>query len=199
MINKGIIGEQNASSGIVTLRAGRQGELMTSNVHGRFYEQVMRGNVFGASNQAATSTTAALATTFTGLAVANPSSSGKNLVMLRYTVGQVAAGAAGAVGLMVGSGAAAGSLTVYNRKVGASTSGSVTTASAGATIATPTLQAVFGNIGSLATTGYGLTPGLDVYLDGEIIVPPGFFIAGYTTAATTTALIQSMAWEEVPV
>ena len=156
------------------------------------------GHIFSITNQAATSTTAAFATTFTGLALANPSGSGVNLVLRRFTCAQVAAGAAGAVGIMGGSGAAAGSITPTSRYVGSATP-SKATGSAGATIATPTLIAAYGSVGSLATTGYGLEQDLVVELDGSIIVPPGFYVASYTTAATTSALIFGFVYEEVQI
>lgn len=156
------------------------------------------GAIFSITNQAATSTTAAFATTFTGLALANPSGSGVNLVLRRFTCAQVAAGVAGAVGIMGGSGAAAGSITPTSRYVG-SASPSKATGSAGATIATPTLIAAYGSVGSLATTGYGLEHDLLIELNGSIIVPPGFYVASYTTAATTSALIFGFVYEEVQI
>ena len=179
------------------VRQGGMGDLMVSELHGRYYEQSLRGRTFAVANQAAVSTTAALATTWTGLAISNPAGSGVNMALNLFTVAQTAAGVAGAVGIMTGSGAAAGSLTPRNRLVGGRPSQA--TASAGATIATPVLEHVFGNLGSLATTGYGLTPGLVVDLGGSLILPPGYFVASYTTAATTTALIFGFQWEEIPV
>jgi hypothetical protein len=154
------------------------------------------GNVFSVANQAVVSTTAGLATTFTGLAIANPSTSGVDLVLKRFCCTQTAAGVAGSIGLMGGVGVAAGSLTPINRSLG---SGIVSkaTASAGATISTPILIETYGCIGSVATTGYGLQPGIVVELEDSIIVPPGSFIASYTTAATTNALVFSLVWEEV--
>ncbi len=154
------------------------------------------GAVFSITNQAATSTTAAFATTFTGLSLANPASSGVNLILRRFTCVQVAAGVAGAVGIMRGAGASAGSITPAPMSVG-SAQVSKAVGSAGATIATPVLVAAYGQLGSVATTAYGLEPGLVVELDGSIIVPPGQFVASYTTAATTTALIFGFVWEEV--
>lgn len=179
------------------VRQGNQGELMVSELHGRYYEQALRGNMYRVANQAAVTTTAGLATTFTGLAISNPAGSGVNAVLSLFTVGQVAVGAAGAVGIMSGSGAAAGSLVPKNAIV-SGTTGKVT-ASAGATIATPVLDMVVGSLGSLATTGYGLQPGLAVDLGGSIIIPPGFYAASYTTIVTTTSLIFGFMWEEVPI
>ena len=150
------------------------------------------------SNQAAVTTTAALATTWTGLSIANPSTSGYNLVINRFTCSQFAVGAAAAVGIMCGSGASAGSLTPVNRILNGKAS--VAVASAGSTLGgTPVLYETFGEVGSLATTGYGLQSGIVADLKGSLIIPPGYFAASYTTIVTTSALIFGFVWEEVPV
>lgn len=178
-------------------RLGKMADQIVSELHGKYYEQAYRGNMFAVANQAAVTTTAALATTWTGLGISNPVGSGVNLVILRFTCSQFAVGAAAAVGLMTGSGQTAGSLTPRNRVVGGVAAKA--TASAGATIATPVLEEVYGSVGSLATTGYGLQNGIQADIAGSLIVPPGFFVASYTTIVTTTALIFGLLWEEVPV
>lgn len=199
VVGSGFSASSNLPTGLnIAPRLGTQGEMITSNLMGRFYESAARGTLFSVANQGAVTTTAALATTFTGLAIANPSTSGKNLVIRRFMCAQVAVGAASAVGIMVGSGAAAGSLTVRPAKVGQPLN-SVTTASAGATIATPVLERIYGQVGSLATTGYGLTPGLVVDVDGDLIIPPGYYAASYTTVATTTSLVFGFVWDEIAV
>lgn len=193
-------GAGNANSaGANPLRAGNLGDLIVSQLHGRKYEGAYRSNRFSVANQAAVTTTAALATTFTGLVVGNPASSPVNLVMEHFAAAQFAVGAAGAIGIMGGASTTVitGTLTVQNRKMGGSPGYGV--ASAGQTIGTPVLLDVFGSIGSLATTGYGVEPGIYVDMEGSLIVPPGFFVASYTTIVTTTALIFKMGWEEVPV
>jgi hypothetical protein len=197
VVGAGFNATSNLGQGPAGFRLGGQGDQITSNLMGRFYESAVRGTLFSVANQAAVSSTAGLATTFTGLAIANPSTSQKNLVIRRFMVAQAAAGVAGAVGIMVGSGAAAGSLTVRAAKVGGPIS--MTTASAGATIATPVLERVYGSIGSVATTGYGLMNGLVAEVDGDLIIPPGYYAASYTSAATTTALIFGFVWDEIPI
>lgn len=193
-----IAGVQNQSdASFFNARGGKQGEQLVSALHGKLYEQASRGNLFSVTNQAAVTTTAGLATTFTGLAIANPVGSGVNLVIRLFECAQFAAGAAGAVGVMVGAGAAAGSLTVRNAKVGGATS-PATTASAGATIATPVLERICGSVGSVATTGYGLTPSICYDFEGGLIIPPGFYCASFTSAVTTSALLFGFTWEEVP-
>lgn len=198
MYNEVIVGQQNTSDLFTTkARGGRQGDQIVSELHGRYYEQTFRENVFSVANQAAVTTTATLATTFTGLAVANPAGSGYNLVINKFTCAQFAVGAAAVVGISVGAGAAAGSLTIRNRKFGGR--GSIATASAGATIAAPILMVTAGSIGSVATTAYGLSQSIVVDLEGSLIIQPGFFVASDTSIATTTALIFSFCWEEVPI
>lgn len=178
------------------LRQGNLGDMIVSELHGRYYEQALRGNMYRIASQAAVTTTAALATTWTGLAISNPTGSGVNAVINLFTCAQSLAGVASAIGIMTGAGAAAGTLVPKNAIV-SGTTGKVT-ASAGATIATPVLDTIVGNIGSVATTGYGLTPGLVVDLGGSIIIPPGFFAATYTTLANAGCLF-SFQWEEVPI
>lgn len=203
-VMQGVVGAgfsltSNMPNGLpVAPRIGGQGDVMVSQLNGRRYESAVRGTLFSVCSQAAVTTSAGLATTFTGLAIANPTTSGKNLVILRFRCAQFAVGAAAAVGIMVGSGAAAGSLVVRPAKVG-SPLNSVTTASAGATIATPVLERIYGSVGSLATTGYGLVPAVVADVDGSIIIPPGYYAASFTSVATTSSLLFSFTWDEVPV
>lgn len=194
-------GAQNTSQTIgntVPNRAGQLGDLIVSQLQGLKYENTYRANRYSVANQAAVTTTAALATTFTGLVVGNPAGSPVNLVLDKFAAAQFAVGAAGAIGLMGGASTTAitSGLTVQNRKMGGSVGYGV--ASAGQTIGTPVLLDVFGNIGSVATTGYGIGSGIYVDLNGSLIVPPGYFVASYTTIVTTSALIFTIGWVEIP-
>src|ERR1035437_3503461 len=156
-------GAQNTSQTIgntIPNRAGQLGDLIVSQLQGLKYEGTYRGNRYSVANQAAVTTTAALSTTFTGLVVGNPASSPVNLVLDKFSAAQFAVGAAGAIGIMGGASTTAvtGTLTVQNRKMGGPAGWGV--ASAGQTIGTPVLLDVFGSVGSVATTGYGLAAGL---------------------------------------
>lgn len=202
--NTGVVGGGRSSTAqangqVVAQRMGNLADSIVSQLHPRYYEQTYSGNRFVVANQAAVTTTAALATTYTGLIVGNPSTSTVNLVMDKFCCAQFAVGAAGAIGIMTGTtgtNTVTDTLVPRNRKVGGVRS--VATANAGQTISTPVLEQVFGTLGSLATTGYGLQPGIVVDLEGSLIIPPGFFVAAYTTVVTTTALIFSFEWTEVP-
>ena len=176
-------------------RVGRDNDHIVSILNPDLYEQALRGNMYSLSNQAAVSTTAGLATTFTGLSVANPLGSGVNLVMVRFNAAQMAVGVAGSVGYMTGAGAAAGSLIPRNRTQ-AFGAASKAIGSNSATIATPVLEEAVGSIGSLATTGYGLQAGISVPMN-NLIIPPGVFVASYTSAACTSAFEFGFVWIEV--
>lgn len=175
-----------------------QGGLLVSEQHGRYYNQVYRGNTFNVANQAAVTTSTTLNTTFTGLAIANPAGSGVNLEILQFMVAQFAVGAAAVISIAGGTGVAAGSLVPKNCLVG-NTQASKATASAGATITAPVLLRPVGMSGSLATTGYGLNQGIVYDLGGSLVVPPGSFICTDTSIATTTALVFGFMWQEVPI
>lgn len=180
------------------LRLDNTGGMVTGLAHGEMYESTYRESVFVVANQAAVATTAAMATTWTGLLVGNPTTSTKNLVMRGFGYANtVAVPTATVIGLMTGTGATCtASLTPRNRKVGASGS-SIAVANAGQTLpGTPVLEQVFSAAGTVATTGQG--SGVQwVLLDGSMILTPGAFVATYSFAANTAAWLFSFLWEEV--
>lgn len=189
----------NSDSHPFTARGGKQGDIMVSELHGRYYEQAYRGNVFSLCTQGTgITTTAALATTWTGLGFANPAGSGVNAVLIGFGCTQFAVGAAATIGIMGGAGTISSTLTPQSRIIGGGQVSKMA-GSAGATISTPVLIGSYGSVGSLATTGYGLENGIYVELAGSIIVPPGSFVASYTSIITTSALQFHFVWEEVPI
>lgn len=196
-----VVNPQNNTDGtsVQNARSGRQGDLIISELHGRYFEQTFRSNMFSVCTQGtAVTTTAGLATTFTGLAIGNPAGSGVNMVLNKFTAQQFAVGAAATIGIMGGAGTITASLTPQSRIIGGGAISKMT-ATAGQTISTPLLIATFGSIGSVATTGYGIELGVAVDLEGSVIIPPGSFIASYTAIVTTSALQFSFCWEEVPI
>ena len=199
-LNQIIAGQQTqGDANAFTARGGRQGEMLVSVLHGDHYEQTYRGNVFSINTQGtAVTTTAALATTWTGLGISNPAGSGVNLVLIRFTCSQFAVGAAAAIGILGGVGVLSATLTPQTRLIGGA-GVSKARGSATDTISTPLLIGTYGQVGSLATTGYGMSAGVQIELDGGIIVPPGSFIGSYTSVVTTSALNFGYVWEEVPI
>jgi hypothetical protein len=191
------VGRLSAATGINALVSDADGHLVVTAAGARYADLVDSGRVFGVANQAAVDTTAALATGWTGLCVCNPSTSPVDLVMLEFGVSQDAAGAAGGVGIMLANTTGiAAALTIRNQKIG-SKLGTNAIADDGATCGTPILYRVFGSVGSVATTGYGLIPGALIDLKGELVLQPGTTVLTYTTAATTGALCFHFLWAEI--
>jgi len=182
------------------LRSNIDGALVVAQSGGKYTEAVREGRVFVAANQAAVALTAAMATTYTGLVLANPSTSNKDIVLLRlgFTF-TVAVPTATVIGLMTGAGTSgiASAITPRNRYIGGSAA--VGIVDDGATLpGTPVLEQVFAQGGTVATTGQAVGNVSEIDLDGSLIVTPGNFVAVYSFAACTASFIGSFMWEEVP-
>lgn len=203
MLSQGQVGPiSSTADGVqVALRAGKQGDQIVSELHGRYYESAYRRAQFLAANQAAQATSAALATTYTGLCISNPVGSSINVVLEKVGITLAAAPAAIApIGLMVGYNASTNvthtaAVTPRNSFVGVGAA-PVALVDSSATLPTaPTVAvALMGGFTAAALPGTG--PAL-VDLEGAIILPPGAYAAIYTLTATSG--IFSFQWEETPV
>jgi len=179
------------------IRQGKSGDVIVQELHGRYFEQVYRGNVYSAANQAAQAISVALNTTYTGLMLYNPIGSNVVLSILKVKFAlSVAPAAISCLGLISGFQTAAPSgltsLTPVNNQVGNAQTGVAQVYSA-ATIATPIWRQM---LEDGFTAGALKSPTGPVDLEGMIIVKPGGFVAiGALTAVTG---IGSIAWEEIP-
>jgi hypothetical protein len=194
----GKVGEQSLSAGVNgPLRLDVDGGLLARLLAGKYRAAAMAGRLFSVANQAAVATTAALATTWTGLGVCNPDGSGKNLIIHEFGWALTVVGPDdGAVGLMTSDDTGfADSLTAKPAMNGQGAS--VAYCDAGATIATPILERICGTIGTGATSTQIGVPQSIYQVDGSIILPPGRSVMTYTTTATTAAAIFHFMWEEV--
>jgi len=195
-ILQGRVGVQNAAEGSdIGARMGRQGDLITSDLHGRYYEQTYRGNMYGITG-GLTTTTAAGAATFTGLLVVNPASSGVNLVVNKVWIAQpVALTAETELGVMYGVNTVCATklTTIFNRLTGGKPSAAFASAGESLTAA----MTSFIVISSGGTAVQPVAHAAD--LEGGLIIAPGYSFASYTSRVTTTACVFSFQWEEVPV
>lgn len=175
------------------------GSLLVAQSAAKYEEDVRAGRVFVAANQAAVALTAAMATTYTGLVLGNPTTSQFDIVLLRFGFSfTVAVPTATVIGLMTGTGASiVGAISGRNRLVGGPAPvGQVDDA---CTLpGTPVLEQIFSQARTEATTAGGLGPVTEVDLDGSLILPPGAFVAVYSFAANTASLIASFMWKETP-
>lgn len=190
-------GKYRSSGAGVALEVDDFKNLYVKNCGGKYTEAAMEGRLFSVANQAAVATTAALATTWTGLGVCNPTGSGKNIIVYEFGWAMTVIGSDdGAVGLMSSSDTGfAASLTAKAAMNGAGAS--IAHCDAVATIATPILERVCGTIGTGATTTLISVPQSIYQVDGSIVLPPGRSIMTYTTTATTAGAIFFFLWEEV--
>lgn len=172
--------------------------LLVTQGSGKYTDAAREGRLFSVANSAAVATTAAAATTWTGLGIANPTGSGKLLILHQFGWALSVVGSdEGILGLMaVTDGGFAAALTVRCAKYGGGAS--IALADDGATIVSPVLERVVSTYGTGAiTTWQGAGP--QVYeIDGSIVLPAGRGICTYTTTATTAAFQFSFLWEEVP-
>lgn len=206
------------------IRLGRGAEQVVTELHGRFYEQTTRGNVFSdgmgiTSISASTYTTANLTATETPIiGVYNPSTSTINVVVLQATLSviQNALQATGCGGFVwassVGNTAISTGSNPLNRKTlvtgGAQAKGMTNVTPTGLTNA---LTVKFGSalnggssipVAFLATQAgaqaQSVTNSVENF-DGGLIVPPGGIL---TLVCGTTPVGHSAAscivWEEVP-
>lgn len=188
--------QQNA-----VLRAGKQGELQVSELHGRYYEQTYRGNMFSVASQAVATTTVGLATTYTGLCVANPINSNINMVLNKCTWMQSVIQATQVEGFAIAFGfnkttnvTLTTPATTQSNKVGTGTV-SVGVAATSATLPTAPLYGAFvGNTATATSNG----PGGFVDFEGSQILIPGAYACWVTpTQASVAGMWFSFNWEEV--
>lgn len=183
------------------LRLDNMGGLTVTQLNPRYYEETYRRQTYTVSNQSAVATTAGLAQTYTGLVIANPTTSTVNAVVTKCGFSSIVAQTSAlAVGLMTGSGASITSgLTARNRFVGSV--GSQCLASQGSLTlpSVPILETVLGTIQTGALTTVSVAPVTNIDLEGSLILPPGAYVAFYTSSASVaTSMLFSFQWVEVP-
>ena len=221
MIIQGQVGVTTSSDGVqAPARQGKLGDVIVSELHGRYYETSYRGNVYINGTTALTALTAntitLTATTTPILGVWNPVSSTVNLVILQATLASgINAAAATGPGAFVwasslnNSAISTGSNPFNTKNLSASGSqakGMSFVALTGLTnnlavnmasdFPTPTIITTAAVPTSVQTPTVSVTQNID----GAIIVPPGGVLALLNTVSTTTISVTGrLMWEEVPV
>lgn len=220
----GQVGPQIAADGSsVNFRQGRAAELVIQQLHGRFYEQNLRGNVYSdgmtlVSISNVIWSTQLDATSKPICGVWNPSTSPVNLVILQAFVGITITATTNTGGAplvwatSIGNSAITTGSTPFNRKTLVASgsyakgmSGIALTGLTGAIAARGASGLGSGSVGgfSQVDTAVGFSPSYVPSfesVDGAWIVPPGGVLALF---ATTTPVAHSAAsmivWEEVPI
>lgn len=220
------VGVQALSDGSVgNVRGGKQGDLIASELHGRFYEQNYRGNVFSdgiptvVAITAATYNIATLGATATPIiGLFNPSTSPVNAVLLAATLSAIKTALQNTGcgpffwATSIGNTAVSTGSTPLNRKTlansGSFCKGMSNVALTGLTnnLVVKGASALGGGSSSLAAfleTQAGMATihaASRELFDGEWIIPPGGVIALLAGSAPVAVSVTSMlVWEEVPV
>lgn len=216
---QGQIGPEFGSDGaVMDIRLGRDGDQIVSTLHGRYYEQAVRGRLFstGSGLTALSANTITLTATTTPIVgIWNPPTSGVNCVMLQSglvdVINNTTSVGAGAFvwASSTGNSAITTGSNPFNRKT-MTLSGSTVRAFSGGVALTGLTNSlvVFGSAdfntsSALLTTAApatSLTPGaLGTHLfDGDLIVPPGGVLALLNTVSSVTHSVWSrLLWEEV--
>lgn len=220
----GNVGPQTLSDGPVNapFRQGRSGDLVVSELSGRFFESNFRGTLFSdgmttTSISNATFTTGTLGATCTPIVgLWNPSTT-SSLVILQATLAVVITNATSTgpgayvwASSLGNNGITTGSVP-FNRKTGAA-SGSIAKGMSGVALTALTTTLVVrhgsalggGNSGNFSFVGTAAGPpttlaGFVENIDGAIIVPPGGVLALLsTTTAVAHSAASSILWAEVP-
>lgn len=198
------IGVQNNPDGpsAIIARAGRQGDTVVSELHGRYYEQTFRKNMFVAASQAVATTTVGLATTYTGLVISNPITSQVNAVLNFASVMQSVLQATQVEGFAIATGyngttnvTHTAALAVRSLFIGQNPG--IVLADTSATLPTAPFYSVFAHNTATATAN---GTGQVIDLGGSIVLPPGAYAAWVTPGqASVAGMWFSFQWEEVPV
>ena len=208
------IGPQTKSDGTFgSMRGGKGGQTITSGLHGTYYEQTSRGNVYLGRSASGGIAIIVPATGGGHPTVWNPAGSGVNCSIicleLSYVSGNHAPGAfEWAYTANAGSAAATGS-PIASATLVASTPQLVGSGSVGAVLWSPTTNTFTAAPVFFRPIGIGLHTGVAAtainpsrireYYDGDLVLAPGTALSLCYQTTTTTALFQvGITWEEVP-
>lgn len=191
-----------ANGAVINMALGPHAEGLVSQLDPIYRMKVRNGEVFFGCNQAATTTTIALAATYTGLVVSNPASSKKNLSIINVSCSLWAAPAGivsiGLIGGWLGTGIATHTtpLSIYNAKTfvtGTPASGA-SVDSAATLVGTPIWVRMLQMANTSAALTTASTPA-SFDIQGSIEVPPGGYLAIGTQ--TVASIVGSIMWAEV--
>ncbi len=208
MILHGSVGPNVMSDGVSPpggFRQGRLGEMIMSELHGRYYTQVRRGNVFMA-RAIVTAPVAFSTAAGTGGPLLWNGSSTVNAAILAIGYGNsvantttaVALGLTGNTGQTVAPGTTTAIDSVINTYIGGATPNCTTYQKGTVTVA----GSLFTPFADLMTGAITTRPGNVNWVDlgGLWVVPPNAWVSLACSAASTAAVFNvAMIWEEVPV
>ena len=194
---------------------GKAGEDIVAELHGKYYTQAYRGEMFYASQIAGTVATIYSQTTITGFGIWNQSTN-KNIIPVRMIVGETTLSSAGTptIGFViqknVGYQPATGSqvltytqvagLAPQNCNTGSGVTSQASIGTGGTLTTAPTLSQY---VGLIASSAVPLTVGSSTYpniydFDGMFCWAPGTLVTLGTAIADTGVYAVTLFWYEAP-
>lgn len=212
---EGTVGPQVLQDGaLADVRLGRLGATIVTELHGKYLEETLRGNVFHACSDTGVIFPAVAATAANVFTLYNPAGSGKNLSLVSFDMVATTINATmvtGAYALMVNTNVVAAAITVGTAitpipgLVGTNNQ-PVAKVFRGATLpAAPTIFWPFANkVTGGAATAIPIIgiPGFHIEFDGLVVLTPGTAITPQivgTADTTNLTVICAARWEELPV
>lgn len=188
-------------------RAGKLGDVIISELNGRYYENVYRGNVFVGSYTAA-ALAAPSATAIGAFGLYNPIGSGKNLVILEISTALTTFTAVATTVCAIGAysftnqtpTATTPGNTPFSALIGSGNTSIAKTYTAATIVAGNTVAIRnVANVGVMTAVGFGSVLFKDE-VAGALVVAPG---SGFGLAATATAADDTVqvvyTWAELPI
>jgi hypothetical protein len=186
------------------VRAGNMGDLIVSELHGRYYESAYRRSMFSAANQAVTATSAGLSTTYTGICLSNPINSTVNLVVGKVGWSLLVVQAAvSSISLACGYNSGTNvthttPITPRSNYFNNATTGQGLVDAAATLPTAPVYTHILGSALTGAVTVQTQAPAF-YDLEGSLILPPGgYTMIAMSTVSAASSFWGSIAWEEVP-
>lgn len=209
---EGVVGPQVVADGALTdFRVGKGGEQLVTELHGKYYEQTARGNVFWACMTAGVIFPAPGATAANPMTLANPAGSGRNVVLVSFDMVLTVTPGTPLLGIyglyantnVVAAAVTGTAITPIPGLVGSNFMPVAKPLSTSTVPVAPTLMIPFATKMTGATTvaGASQVPSLHLDFDGRVVLTPGSAITPQQTVADTSnaTVICAVCWEEVPI
>ena len=215
MLNEILVGSQNNFDGVVAKARGfKEGGQIVGELHGRWYEAALRGNLFMAYTViAGVALPVAAATLNSKFTIHNPAGSGKNVELVSFAMGiDSATTVVNGIGMAIQRGLSSGAgIPTTLTSLVASPCGPTGVASASVySQATLTNVAIPGVTAATAVPipfynmfSFGAVTAAGIYdaeheFNGRIILGPDSLAAACTTVAAATAAFCGIIWAEWP-
>jgi hypothetical protein len=200
-----VVGPQSKYDGsIIKARGDKQGSLVVTNNHGKYYEAASRGGMFSVCNQAGVTSQAGISATTPVLTLYNPAGSGYRAALIyagaTFTVAPASVGVVFlCANTNVAAAAVTGTATTAHRNGSLGAAGPKISPLLAATLpAAPVAIDILGTnyTGAITTSPQNQT--LEKWYDGVIVIEPGTAISIQTGVASgASGLFCSYIWEEI--